>query len=68
MVNMSGVEAEITPGERLPDETLVAAQQALADILASPDDVAEAVLYAVSRPARVHVAEIVVRPNKDIPL
>lgn len=23
--------------------------------------------YAVTRPARVHVAEIVVRPNKDLP-
>src|SRR5919108_1681687 len=67
MVAMGGIEAEIRKGERLPDEALAAAQQALSDILATPEDVAEAVLYAITRPARVHVAEIVVRPNKDLP-
>jgi NADP-dependent 3-hydroxy acid dehydrogenase YdfG len=68
MVAMGGINAQITQGERLPDEALEAAQQALSDILATPDDVAEAVLYAITRPARVHVAEIVVRPNKDLPI
>jgi NADP-dependent 3-hydroxy acid dehydrogenase YdfG len=68
LVAMSGVEGEVAPGERLPDDTLDAAQRALSDILARPEDVAEAVLYAVTRPARVHVAEIVVRPNKDLPI
>jgi NADP-dependent 3-hydroxy acid dehydrogenase YdfG len=68
MVAMGGIEAEIRKGERLPDEALVAAQQALSDILATPEDVADAVLYAITRPARVHVAEIVVRPNKDLPI
>jgi NADP-dependent 3-hydroxy acid dehydrogenase YdfG len=68
MVAMGGIEAEIRKGERLPDEALAAAQQALSEILATPEDVAEAVLYAVTRPARVHVAEIVVRPNKDLPI
>jgi NADP-dependent 3-hydroxy acid dehydrogenase YdfG len=68
MVAMGGIEAEIRKGERLPDEALAAAQQALSDILATPEDVAEAVLYAITRPARVHVAEIVVRPNKDLPI
>jgi NADP-dependent 3-hydroxy acid dehydrogenase YdfG len=65
---MSGVEAEVRPGEHLPEHVVAAAQEALADILASPDDVADAVLYAISQPARVHVAEIVVRPNKDLTL
>jgi NADP-dependent 3-hydroxy acid dehydrogenase YdfG len=68
MVAMGGIEAEIRKGERLPDEALAAAQRALSDILATPEDVAEAVLYAITRPARVHVAEIVVRPNKDLPI
>jgi NADP-dependent 3-hydroxy acid dehydrogenase YdfG len=68
MVAMGGIEAEIRKGERLPDEALAAAQQALSDILATPEDVADAVLYAITRPARVHVAEIVVRPNKDLPI
>lgn len=68
MVAMTGIDAEVTKGERLSDDVIEAAQQALSDLLASPDDVADAVLYAVSRPARVHVAEIVVRPNKDLNL
>lgn len=67
MVAMTGMDVEVTPGGRLPDEALDAAQEALSEMLVSPDDIAEAVLYAVSRPSRVNVAEIVVRPNKDLP-
>jgi NADP-dependent 3-hydroxy acid dehydrogenase YdfG len=68
MVAMTGIEADITPGERLPDDVLEQAQAALVDILAKPEDVADAVLYAITRPARVHIGEIVVRPNKDLSL
>lgn len=68
LVAMSGMDAGFTPGERIPDDVLASAQAALAEVLATPEDVADAVLYAVSRPARVHVSEIVVRPNKDLSL
>ena len=37
IVAMSGIEFEIVPGERLPDEVLVAAQAALSDIMIAPD-------------------------------
>jgi NADP-dependent 3-hydroxy acid dehydrogenase YdfG len=59
---------EITKGERLPDEVLAGAQEALPGHLLTPDDVAEAVLWAVTRPANVHLSEIVVRPKRDLNL
>jgi NADP-dependent 3-hydroxy acid dehydrogenase YdfG len=69
IVAMTGMEAaEPVKGERLPDEVLEAAAAALSEHLATPDDVADAVLYTVTRPPRVHVAEMVVRPNKDLNL
>ena len=68
IVALSGLELEIAPGERIPDEVLSRAQAALSDFAARPEDVADAVLFAISQPKDVHVAEIVVRPNKDLQL
>jgi NADP-dependent 3-hydroxy acid dehydrogenase YdfG len=59
---------QFTPGDRLSDEVLAGAQQAMAEHLCAPEDVAEAVLWAVTRPAGVHLASLVVRPNKDLNL
>jgi NADP-dependent 3-hydroxy acid dehydrogenase YdfG len=65
---MVGLEAELTPGEKIPDEVLEAAQRSLEQFLAAPEDVADAVLYAVSQPIRVNVSEVVVRPPKRLSL
>jgi len=59
---------QFTQGDRLPDEVLLAAQQAMSEHLCTPEDVAEAVLWAITRPAGVHLAELVVRPKKDLSL
>jgi NADP-dependent 3-hydroxy acid dehydrogenase YdfG len=67
-VAMTGVDATIVPGEHMPDDVIAAGQQALADIFVTPEDIADAVMYAVTKPARVHVSEIVVRPNRDLDL
>ena len=64
----AGTDASFVQGERLPDAVLEQAQQAMADHLCAPADVAEAVLWAVTRPEGVHLAELVVRPNKDLNL
>ncbi len=66
---MAGTEPiDVVPGERLPDDVLVAAQAAMAEHLCAPEDVAQAVLWAVTRPAGVHIAHLVVRPNRDMSL
>ncbi|HEY5026215.1 MAG TPA: SDR family oxidoreductase [Acidimicrobiales bacterium] len=68
--SMGGSEdpGQFTPGERLSDEVLEHAQQSMAEHLCAPEDVAEAVLWAITRPAGVHLASLVVRPKKDLAL
>jgi NADP-dependent 3-hydroxy acid dehydrogenase YdfG len=68
LVAMSGVAVEYQPGERIPDEVLVGAQAALSEIMMRPEDIAAAVLFAVTQPVGVDVTEIVVRPNKPVDL
>ena len=66
LVRVSGVEVELKRRERLPDEVFEKMPAAMRQTLGSPDDVANAVLYAVSQPIDVNVAEIVVRPPKQL--
>jgi NADP-dependent 3-hydroxy acid dehydrogenase YdfG len=66
IAGLSGLNVELVPGERISDDVLEAAQLALSEFTAKPEDVANAVLFAVNEPAGVHIAEIVVRPNKDM--
>jgi NADP-dependent 3-hydroxy acid dehydrogenase YdfG len=65
----SGVgTSRFVQGERLPDEVLGAAHRAMPDYLCAPEDVADAVVWAVTRPPHVLVPEVVVRPKRDLPL
>jgi NADP-dependent 3-hydroxy acid dehydrogenase YdfG len=68
IVRASGVEVEVKQGERLPDEVFEKMAPAMKQTLGSPDDIAAAVLYAVSQPIEVNVAEMVVRPPRQLAL
>ncbi len=67
-VQMAGLDVEIRPGERLPDEVFEAISSRMKELLGDPNDVAEAVLYAVTQPIHVNLADIVVRPPKQLDL
>lgn len=62
-----GIELDLAKGEKIPDEVLEKVQPALEQMLGAPQDVADAVLYAVSAPIRLNIAELVVRPAKQLP-
>jgi NADP-dependent 3-hydroxy acid dehydrogenase YdfG len=67
-VRAAGMDLQVKRGERLPDEVMDKLQPMMKQVLASPDDVARAVLYAVTQPIHVNVSEIVVRPAKQLAL
>jgi NADP-dependent 3-hydroxy acid dehydrogenase YdfG len=67
-VKAAGMDVEVKRGERMPDSVMDAVQPKMQQLLAHPDDVAEAVLYAVTQPIRVNIADIVVRPPKQLHL
>ena len=63
---MVGIELDLQKGEKLPDEVLDQVQPKLQQMLGSPDDVADAVLFAVTAPIQVNISEVVVRPAKQM--
>jgi NADP-dependent 3-hydroxy acid dehydrogenase YdfG len=68
LVAMSGIQAEVVAGARLPDDVITAAQAALSEIMIRPEDIANAVAFAVTQPPGVHLEALVVRPSKDFDL
>jgi NADP-dependent 3-hydroxy acid dehydrogenase YdfG len=55
---------ELERGARLPDDVLTQIQQQLKHLLCEPEAIARAVLYAVTQPIEIDVAEIVIRPPR----
>jgi NADP-dependent 3-hydroxy acid dehydrogenase YdfG len=66
IISASGLKVDVKQGEKLPDEVLEKAQPLLKQLLASPEDVADAVLYAITVPSHVVIADISVRPPKSL--
>jgi NADP-dependent 3-hydroxy acid dehydrogenase YdfG len=67
-VKATGADLQVKRGERLPDEVVAKLQPLLKQVLGNADDVAKAVLYAVTQPIEVNIADIVVRPPKQLNL
>jgi len=67
-IQATGVNVDIKRGERLPDEVMDKLQPMMRQVLAGADDVAAAVLFVVTQPIHVNVADIVVRPPKQLNL
>jgi NADP-dependent 3-hydroxy acid dehydrogenase YdfG len=67
-VRGAGIDVEIKKGERLPDEVFDQMPPAMRQMLGSPDDIATAVLFAVSQPIDVNIAEMIVRPPRQLAL
>jgi NADP-dependent 3-hydroxy acid dehydrogenase YdfG len=66
LAQLVGVDVDVVPGARLPDDVLVKAQAALETHIARPEDVADAVAYIVGLPRRLNVAQLVVRPAQTL--
>jgi NADP-dependent 3-hydroxy acid dehydrogenase YdfG len=65
MAALVGTEVDVEPGERLPDDVLEKAQRAMENLIARPEDIADAVAYVVGLPARLNIPELIVRPAQS---
>lgn len=69
IARMFGVDPEqagFKPGQQLPQEILDRVMAVAKNVVLRPEDVAEAVLYAVTQPETVHINEIMVRPSQPL--
>ncbi len=66
---MFGIDPDqvgLRPGEALPKEVLDRVAAVTANVLLRPENIAEAVLFAVTQPETMHVNEIMVRPSQPL--
>jgi len=68
IAKMAGMDIQVKKGDKLPDEVFEALSEKMKQLLGDPNDVARAVLFAVTQPIEVNIADIVVRPPKALPL
>jgi len=66
---MFGLDPEqwgITPGDHLPQEVFDRVLAVARQFVMSPEDIADAVVFAVTAPEAVHINEIMVRPSQQL--
>jgi NADP-dependent 3-hydroxy acid dehydrogenase YdfG len=68
IVTSLGIKADFKPGEQMPAALLDQVAKAGKMFLAAADDIARAVLYAVTQPIELNVFEMVVRPQRQLQL
>jgi NADP-dependent 3-hydroxy acid dehydrogenase YdfG len=59
-------EMEFTPGEHVPQELLDGVATMAKNFVMRPEDVASAVMYALSVPENVQISEIMLRPLQPL--
>lgn len=65
MLQALKIDGEFTPGEALSDDVIAQTQSAAPTFFLSADDVARAVVFAVSQPITVDIFEIDIRPQSS---
>ena len=68
IVSSLGLKADFKPGEQMPAAILDEVAKAGKMFLAAADDIARAVVYAVTQPIELNVFEMVVRPQRQLQL
>lgn len=64
----AGMEVAVKKGERLPDEIFDKLSAQMKQTLLAPEEVADAVFFAVTQPIHVAIHDLVVRPAKQLNL
>lgn len=68
IVKSLGIKADLKPGAHMPTEVIEQVAKAGRQMLASADDIARAVMFAIAQPIELNVFEMTVRAQRDLPI